>query len=370
MRILSVHSLIKILVKKTIITLLLGVLLSAVALYLAFRNVPFKNLADYFSSINYFWVFPSVSIGLIGFGLRTYRWKIILQYTKKIGFWQLFHPLMTGFMLNCILPGRAGEIARPIILYKKEKIPFSTGLATVAVERTFDACLLIVFFAAVLIFVDIDPKLDIAFGEYNLNRDTLMSIARGIIGLCIILIAGIVLMSTKKTRTFLSGIIMKAPALLFFIGQLNRERLRDKICRPLVNLVENFSAGFTMLKHPGKIFACVSLSFFIWILAAFSYYLMMLGCPGLDLSFLEVTAVMVIISFFIALPSVPGFWGLWEAGGIFALYLFGINATEAAGFTLANHAVQVFPVIITGIISATITGINIRHMSFDKNKYI
>jgi len=348
---------------------LLGALFSAVALYLAFRNVPFKNLAGYFSTINYFWIFPSVSIGLISFGLRAYRWKIILKYTKEIDFWQVFHPLMIGFMLNCVLPGRAGELARPIILYKKAAVPFSTGLATVAAERAFDTCLLVIFFAAVLIFVNIDPGLDISFGDYHLNKQTLVSVAKGIIRLCIVLIAGIILVSIKKTRKTISGLVMVAPSLFFFLSRLNRRKMREKISRPLVNMLENFSAGLTLLKHPKTIFLCFILSFFIWTLAAFSYYLMMLGCPGISLSFLEVTAVMVIISFFIALPSVPGYWGLWEAGGIFALYLFGINAADAAGFTLANHAVQVFPVIITGMISAAITGINIRQMSFDPKPY-
>ncbi len=348
----------------------MGVILSAVALYLAFRNVPFKNLAGYFSSINYFWILPSVSVGLISFALRAFRWKIILQYAGKLGFWQALHPLMIGFMLNCILPGRAGEIARPIILFKKDKIPFSTGLATVAVERAFDTLILIIFFAAVLTFVKIDPGIDITFGEYHLNRETLMSIAKGIIMLCTILITGIILVSLKKIRNIISHMVMSAPSLLFFIGHSSRKKLQEKICRPLVSLIETFSTGFTLLKHPGTIFLCFILSFFIWTLAAFSYYLMMLGCPGIDLTFPEITAVMVIIAFFIALPSVPGFWGLWEAGGIFALYLFGINATEAAGFTLANHAVQIFPVIILGMISAAITGINIGNMSFDKKTYI
>jgi hypothetical protein len=77
-------------------------------------------------------------------------------------------------------------------------------------------------------------------------------------------------------------------------------------------------------------------------------------------------AVMVILCLFIALPSVPGYWGLWEAGGVFAMSLFGISANAAAGFTLANHAVQVFPVIIVGFISAIITSVNIWQVSYDK----
>jgi uncharacterized membrane protein YbhN (UPF0104 family) len=67
---------------------------------------------------------------------------------------------------------------------------------------------------------------------------------------------------------------------------------------------------------------------------------------------------MIIICFFIALPSVPGFWGIWEAGGVFALSLFNVSAKEAAGFTLASHAIQIFPVIIIGVMSAMLTGVN------------
>jgi hypothetical protein len=77
-------------------------------------------------------------------------------------------------------------------------------------------------------------------------------------------------------------------------------------------------------------------------------------------------AVMVIICLFIALPSVPGYWGVWEAGGVFAMSLFGIPTDAAAGFTLANHGVQVFPVVIVGFVSAIITGVNIWQVSYQK----
>jgi len=77
----------------------------------------------------------------------------------------------------------------------------------------------------------------------------------------------------------------------------------------------------------------------------------------------EILICMVIICFFIALPSVPGYWGLWEAGGMFSLTLFGIAPKNAAGFTLMNHAVQLFPIIIIGLVSAWITGVNIWNAS-------
>ena len=78
---------------------------------------------------------------------------------------------------------------------------------------------------------------------------------------------------------------------------------------------------------------------------------------------------MVIICFFISLPSIPGWWGLWEAGGVFALSLFGVTAKEAAGFTLASHAIQVFPVILAGFASAMLLSVNIRQMSYQGKEF-
>jgi uncharacterized membrane protein YbhN (UPF0104 family) len=133
-----------------------------------------------------------------------------------------------------------------------------------------------------------------------------------------------------------------------------------------VSFVEHFAAGFTLVKHPLKITACFGLSIAIWILAAYSYYLMSLGCPGIGLSFIEITATMIILCFFIALPSVPGYWGIWEAGGVFSLLLFGVSSKDAAGFTLVNHAVQVFPIIFVGFISAIVTSVNIWQVSYEE----
>ncbi len=124
--------------KKMVFSLIAGVIISILTLYLAFRRVPFGDLLDSLVSINYLWIIPSIAAGLTAFILRVFRWRVILESTHKIGFWRAYHPLMISFMLNCILPARAGELARPAILYKKDNIPFSTVLATVAAERLFD----------------------------------------------------------------------------------------------------------------------------------------------------------------------------------------------------------------------------------------
>ena len=350
--------------KKIGISLILGLAISIMALYLAFRNVPFNDLIIYLTSINYIWIPPAVVVILLSFALRAYRWKIILEPAGKIRFWQSFHPLMIGFMINCILPGRVGEVARPVILQKKENIPFSTGLATVAAERAFDVGMLIILFAVLLATIQIDPNLDIVFGKYHLNRTTLVAVGKGTSKLLLLLIAGIALVVFNKTRKAVKSFITWIPEMFFFTGPGLKKTIQKKICDPLVGFVENLATGFTLVKYPMKICACLLLSVLIWGLAAFSYYLVSLGCPGIELSFIEITATMVILCFFIALPSVPGYWGIWEAGGVFALSLFGVLTKDAAGFTLANHAIQIFPVIFVGLISAMVTSVNILQVSY------
>ena len=350
------------------ISLAIGIALSVTALYFAFRNIPLDELWHYLRSINYLWTFPAVVLVLVSFFLRALRWQFILASSRKINLWRAFHPLMIGFMINCILPGRLGEFARPAILQKNEKVPFGTGIATVAAERAFDVAALIIFAVVTFMTVEINPEAEIVFGGFRLNRSTLETLFHRSIILGIILITAIVIVSIPIVRRGIHWVVLKAPSLAFFAGESLKAKIADKAARPLIRIVDNIASGFTLLKYPKKIIICALYSCLIWASAVLSWYVFSLGSPGIHLSYAEMYAVMVIICLFIVLPSVPGFWGLWEAGGVFALSLFGISTPTAAGFTLANHAIQMFPVIIVGFISAIITSVNIWQVSYEKKQ--
>ncbi|CAN2047689.1 glycosyltransferase 2 family protein [Candidatus Magnetomoraceae bacterium gMMP-1] len=346
--------------KKASIYFVIGILLSGVALYFCFKNIPFRDIIHYIGSINYWWALASMVVIMFGFLLRVIRWRIILKSISEIDYNTAYHATMIGFMMNCVLPGRVGEVARPIILKKKKGIPFSSGLATVAAERFFDVILLVIFFAVIMYFVDIDPDFQICFGDINLNKASLETIGKNMLHLCLILIVGILLISIPKTRDLIIKIINRSPEFIPFAEQSLKKKIRKRLCLPLINITEGFALGFTLVKNPYKTFICFLLSLIIWPVMALSYYVMAAGCSGISLSFFEMSAVMLIICFFISLPSVPGFWGLWEAGGIFALSIFGISGENAMGFTLINHAVQMIPIILAGLISAVIIGFNIK----------
>ena len=349
-----------------IISLMAAIVLSAAALYFAFRNVPLAELLHYLKSINYLWTFPAVILVLVSFFIRALRWQFILASNHRIKIWRCFHPMMIGFMINCILPGRLGEFARPAILQKNEKIPFATGIATVAAERVFDVMALIIFGVMTLTAIEINSEVEIVFGDFRLNRATLEVLFNRSIVMGILLVAAIIGVSIPIIRRGIHWAILKIPSLAFFAGESLKAKVVQKVCRPVIRFVDNVSSGFALIKHPKKIFICGLYSCLVWVSAAFSWYVFSLGSPGIHLSYAQMYAVMVIVCLFIAMPSVPGFWGLWEAGGVFALSIFGIPTNAAAGFTLANHGVQILPVIVVGFISAIITSVNIWQVSYEK----
>ncbi|VEN72567.1 conserved membrane hypothetical protein [Candidatus Desulfarcum epimagneticum] len=340
---------------KIIVSLILGAAVSAGAFFLAFQNVPFDDLFAYMGAIDYIWIAPSIFFLAAAFVMRVVRWRAILESARPLGFWRAFHPTMIAFGLNCLLPARMGEAARPLILLKNEKIPLSTTVASVALERLFDMGFLCLSLALLFFAVDMDPGLDIPFGPYHLTPDLLKDIAFGMMKLTALIFLGMALIIIRRTREMGEALIrfLKRPLDRVF-PTLNKKRNR-----PGPGVLENLGAGFAMIRSFKKISICLAHTFGVWLFSALSFYVMSLGSPGIDLTFPEMAASLIIICFFIALPSVPGFWGIWEAGGVFALSLFGVSKTQAAGFTLANHAVQVFPVIAAGMISAAITGTGI-----------
>ena len=221
--------------KKIGISLLLGTAVSITTLYFAFRNVPIRELLGYLTSINYIWIIPTVVAILFAFGLRAARWRFILASSYPVGFWQAFHPLMIGFMINCVLPGRVGEFARPLVLNRKEAVPVSTGLATVAVERIFDLIILLLLFLAVSSFVRIEPGFNVTFGGHRL--DYRWPVFNAMLKIGFLLVIGLLLVTLGKTRALANKLSVCSGTAIFRL-QAIRDWLKEKVCRPAIRIIE------------------------------------------------------------------------------------------------------------------------------------
>src|SRR5260221_842433 len=88
--------------------ILLGVLISAAALYYALRGVAWDQLGDVLAHGNYIFVVPTALLAALGLGLRGYRWRALLNYRIEIG--HSINILNASYLFNPILPLRLGEV--------------------------------------------------------------------------------------------------------------------------------------------------------------------------------------------------------------------------------------------------------------------
>ncbi len=100
-----------------------GVAISLVFLYLALRGLRLDELGEAFTQANYWWVIPGVAVYFVDVWARAWRWHYLLKPLKSIPTKDLFPTVTIGYFGNNILPARAGELLRAIVLKKDEGSP-------------------------------------------------------------------------------------------------------------------------------------------------------------------------------------------------------------------------------------------------------
>ncbi len=335
---------------KKALSFFLGLLVSVFFFRMAFKNVPLHDLRASISQINYYYLSLAVFLVLFSCILRALRWKILLSHGVK--FSTCFHVLMTGFLLNCALPGRVGEVARPVLMAQKTKNSFPGALSSVLLERLFDLFTLLVVFTLLISWIPIPETLSYTFGEYELNSALLITLAWWMIKIFFVLLGFVLLLFFKRTRTIPGRIISISIKYVSIFPEKIADILKRFLLNPLDRFIHYFVTGIEVIKTPFAFIFVMGLSFGIWFVQALSFLMVARAVPGISLGFVELAFVMAVICFFIAIPSVPGYWGVWEAGGMFAMLVFDVPRSDAAGYQLINHAVQIFPVMLVGFFSA------------------
>jgi len=342
--------------KKRTISITLGIIFSAVGLYLAFRNVPVSSLWHYALQLNYGWAVPAAAALTGAYLIRSVRWQWLLLPAGRVSLANAYHSLIISMMINCLLPGRVGELARPMVLKKRANFPLATSIAALGVERLLDLLALLLLLLPTTFALAPDAETAISFGNQQLSRALLIDLGYISLLVAIGLMVAVYMVGHDRLRQFAIVRLKRLPA--FFLC-LHLKRPADWLDQgiPLVaDFIERSAHGVKYILTFKGFIGAVSISLAFWGFNALSFYFLSLGSPGIELNFMDICGVMVIICFFIALPSVPGFWGLWEAAGVLALSYHGVARDAAAGFSLFSHAFHIFPVIIAGWVSCMILG--------------
>jgi len=301
---------------------LLGVLISAVALWLALRNVEGAELARSLREVRPLYLLIAfVFTVLVRFWLTALRWQVLLQPIKPIGTHRLFSVTMIGFMANNILPARMGEFVRAYALGRTESLSKSLSLATIVVERVFDGLTLLGFLAVAVFFVPfpawVVPAAEASFALY-------------------LAVLGVMVWLWHRPETaarWLGRLLAPFPARLQARAQ---------------EILRSFTLGLEVLTRGRHLAAVMGLSILIWLVVVAGVQLAFWAL-GLTLPLIAGFVLVTIVSLGVMLPSSPGFIGTFQFFTVTSLALFGVSESQGFSFSLVYHAMQYFPITGMGL---------------------
>ena len=306
----------------------LGVLISALFLYLAFRKVDFGLVWFHLKSAKWAWVLLGLVFYFAGVVVRAWRWKVLLNPLKPMSVKKLFPVVCVGYMGNNIYPARAGEFLRAFILKQKDDVSFSGSLATIVVERLFDGITILA-----LVLFNLGRLVRLVTNPVMANN---IRIATWIVGggFGVLLIVFLLMaIFPKKTRIVSSW--------------LTRHLLPKKWRTKADGMIDKFIEGVGVLRSWHQILLVLALSFLVWVLEAGLYFGVMKAL-GLNLTFIDLLLVEGVVNLVLLVPAMPGGLGTFDAATKFMLELFKQGAEQALGFALILRVALWLPITALG----------------------
>lgn len=307
----------------------IGIVLSVVLLVWTLRDV---SLAEVWhelaaSSLPYF--MASAFFATLIFPMRAFRWRIILEpVVPNLPLGPLWRSTAIGMMINNVVPARAGEIARAYAVTRETPVTFATALASLAVDRLFDMFVILGLGAAALL----DPSFP---RGARVAGQSLGDLAQGTIVIVVLLVGALYLLAffpAQLVRAFEVFARRVSPAV--------EERGKSALLR--------FSNGLSVLKSPMRFLLVLAWTVAHWLVNAFAFWLGF-KAVSLDLPFSAALFLQMLIAVGVAVPSAPGFFGVFEKLGTVGLAIYGVQATAAASWAIGFHILSFIPITLIGI---------------------
>src|SRR4030095_10690528 len=108
--------------------------LTAVLLWMFFRNVNLVEAWHAVTHANVPLLIAAIGVTFVTYTLRAHRWRILLSPLGPVRFRTAFRTTVIGFTALFLLPGRVGEILRPYLLARQERLNPASAFAPVVVE--------------------------------------------------------------------------------------------------------------------------------------------------------------------------------------------------------------------------------------------
>lgn len=298
----------------------LGLLISALFLYLALSKIDFAKLPQVFKGLDLLYIFLALAISFLGWIVRSMRWYVLISPQKKVPLISLFSATCVGLAANNIFPFRGGDLAQAYFLGHREKISKSLVFSTVLMERLIDLFLLFLLFVFASFFFVMPVQV---------KGLSLAIILAGVVGSVLVLVH----FNEKIER--LGGRILS----IFSKG------LAEKFS----NLFRNFITGFQVFRHRRLVIQIGVSSLLLWLIYITTTYILFFSFH-LNLTFIAAIFFLAVTAVSVMIPSSPGYIGTWEFFGTTALGLLSVGKELALGFTLMHHAFSFIPITLLGLV--------------------
>ena len=106
--------------------------------------------------------------------------------------------------------------------------------------------------------------------------------------------------------------------------------------------------GFASLRQPRRAIRLLGWSFAVWIVNAASFWaaLAAFDIPAPPQSALLIQAF---VAFGVAVPSTPGYFGVFELAATAALTLYHVDVSLAASYAIGYHITTFIPITLLGL---------------------
>jgi len=306
--------------EKRHLRLLVGLLVSAVALVFAFRGVNLRQAARSLAQARYVYLIPAGGALLAYLLARSLRWRILLG--PQVDLAQAFAVTNIGYLVSNVLPFRLGDPARAVAVGLRGRVKVSAALSTVVVERVLDMLLVVLLLAATLPFVERVGKLRVV-GPW----------AGGVAALALA-IAILLAQRPEWARAVARRALGWAPS-------VDRRRWLD--------MLDGLLDGLAALRSPRRVVAVLAWSAVAWACVVAHYYCMLRAFLDrvtlVDSGFLSCA-----IGFGMAVPSAPGAVGAFHYVAEYALVLLGVERELALVAGSAAHAFQYILMCLLGLV--------------------
>jgi uncharacterized protein (TIRG00374 family) len=256
---------------------------------------------------------------------RAARWQVLFLPGRKVPFKPVLGTLSISYMASTFLPLRAGELVRAVLLGQRERIPVPSVIGTILIEKLFDFLAIGVLLALLLALTPLPAAAQVA--GISITSVILFGFAF-VVALAI---------WRKQTLMFV-GLVERI--LPFGVGP--RMRLRDAAA--------NFAEGTDSLRYGRLWLLLLTWTAVTWLFSIASTAAGM-AALSVPLNFAAVLFVVVLTSTGQAVPSSPGYVGVYHAAATLALTAFGVDPATAVGVALITHAFSYATLVIAGVVA-------------------